>query len=166
MKQDTNKGFTLVELIVATAVFVVVISVVLSLFMMGIRSQRKVVALQNVQGNARYLLAFIAKEIRMSEINNITSTTLDITRPDGESVRYFFNNTQGKIERTDSSTSGPINSGEVSVTGSFYGLGIGKGDGQQARATIVMKAETSSVKPEEKAEINIQTTLNPRNLDI
>lgn len=166
MKQNTNKGFTLIELMVAMAIFVIVISVVLSLFTMGIRSQRKIIALQNVQDNARYLLGFIAKEVRMSEINSVSSAGLNITRPDGESVSYFFNNSQGKIERTDSSTSGPINSGQVSVTGSFYGLGIGRGDGQQARVTIVMKVETSGAKVEQKAEINIQTTLNPRNLDI
>ena len=161
-----NKGFTLIELIIAMTIFVIVISLILTLFMMGIRAQRKVIAIQNVQDNARYLLGFIAKEIRMSTINSVTTTTLDIIRPDGESVSYFFDDSEAEIERTDSSTSGPINSGQVSVTGSFSGLGIGTGDVQQARVTITINVETSGIKVEEKAEIDIQTTLNPRNLDI
>lgn len=163
---NNDKGFTLIELLVAMTIFMVVISVVLNLFTIGLRGQRKVIASQNLQDNARFLLGFIAKEIRMSQINSVTSTTLNITRSDGESVSYFFNNAGGRIERTDSSTSGPINSDEVSVTGSFYGWGVGKGDKQQTRVTIVMKTQATGAKPEEQAEVDLQTTLCQRGLDI
>lgn len=172
MKQkDKNrkKGFTLIELIVAIAIFIVVISVVLSLFVTGLKGYRKVIAIQNVQDNARHLLEFISKEIRMSEINSATSTTLNITRPNGENVIYFFTTetvdgkTLGRINREDSSTSGPINSEEISVIGNFYIMGIGS-DNQQPRVTIVIKVETVG-KPEEKSEINIQTSLSPRDLE-
>lgn len=166
--KSTRKGagLTLVELIVAMAIFVVVISVVLNLFTIGLRSQRKVIALQNVQDNARFLLGFIAKEIRMSQINSVSATNLDITRHDGTNVVYTFDPVEKQIERNDGSISGPINSDEILVTGSFYDLGIGSGDGQQPRITIVIKVETSGLKTEEKAEIDIQTTLNPRNLEL
>lgn len=161
-----KKGFTLIELIVGMALFVLVISIILNLFTTALRAQRKIIAQQNAQDNARFLLGFIAKEIRMSEIDSVSSNILNITRHDGESVTYVFNNAEKKIERTDSSTSGSINSDEVLVTGSFYDLGVGVGDSQQPRVTIATKVETNSVKLEERAEINIQTTLSQRNLDL
>lgn len=163
----SREGLTLIELLVAMAIFIVVISVVINLFTISLRGQRKVVASQNLQDNAKYLLGFMAKEIRMSQINSVASTTLGITRSDGEDITYFFDGTN--IQRTvvgDPSSSGPINSDEVLITGSFYGLGIGKGDNQQARVTIVIKIETIGTKPEEKAEINLQTTLCQRGFDI
>jgi Tfp pilus assembly protein PilW len=156
-----KNAFTLIELVVALAIFILVISLVLTLFGMGIRGQRKVIALQNVEDNARYLLGFMAKEIRMSTINSVSATTLNITRPDGEEVEYFFKSSNQRIQRNGQA----INSNEVLVTGSFSGLGIGTGDEQQARITIVMKIETTGSKAEEKAEVEVQITLNPRNLE-
>lgn len=164
-KFPNKKGFTLIELIVAVALFVIVISIVISLFTTGLMGYRKVMAIQNVQENGLFLLEFIAKEIRMSTVNsNPNIYTLKITRPNGESITYSF--TGGAINRTSPSASGPINSPEVSVSGRFYTLGIGTGDNQQPRVSIVMKVESTSAKVEEKSEINIQATLSPRNLDL
>lgn len=166
MKYKKNKAFTLIELMVGVTIFIVVISLVVSLFMMGVKGQRKLIAIQNIQDNARYLLEFMAKEIRMSVINNSTAETLNITRPDGESVSYVFTNQ--RIDRlTDGpSTSGPLNSDEILVNGLFYTLGVGQGDNQQPRVTIVMKIEIAGNRQEEKSEVNIQTTICPRNLEI
>lgn len=158
-----KKGFTLIELLVATTIFIVVIFVVLGLFVTALKAQRKVLAQQNIQDNARYLMGFIAKEIRMSEIDSVSPTVLNITRHDGVEVTYTF--AGDTIQRESGAISGPINSKGVSVTGRFYDLGVGE-DGKQARITIVIKIETISDKPEGEAEINIQTTLSQRNLDI
>lgn len=158
-----NKGFTLIELIVAMAIFIIVISLVVSLLMTSLKGQRRVVAIQDVQDNARYLLEFMAKEIRMSEIDSSTYYTLTLKRADGETVTYSF--AGGNITRTDSSTSGPINSDQVLVSGRFYATGIGSGDNQQPKVTIAMKIETQG-KPEEESEISTQTTLSPRNLEL
>ena len=85
------------ELIVSLALFSIVIVVVLGLFSMGITAQRKVLALQDVQDNARFMLEFMAKEIRMSIINGGDSSVLNITLPNGERIQYIFVN--GDIER-------------------------------------------------------------------
>ena len=161
-----KKAFTLIEILVAVSIFIVVITVALTLFVSGINGQRKVIALQDVQDNVRFLMGFIIKEIRMSEINYINSSILNITRPGGELVTYTFNNSEGTIERTDSSTNGPINSNDVLVYGNFYGLGIGSSDNQQARVTIVMDVQKNSGKVEGNASIKVQTTISQRNLDL
>ncbi|MFH1308845.1 MAG: prepilin-type N-terminal cleavage/methylation domain-containing protein [Patescibacteria group bacterium] len=161
-----KKAFTLIEILVALSIFMVVIIVVLTTFLSGINGQRKVIALQDVQDNARFLMNFMVKEIRMSEINSFNSSNLNITRPDGESVSYLFNNANGKIERTDSTTSGPISSDNVFILGGFYGSGVGKLDGLQARITIVMDVQKNSAKEQGRASIKIQTTVSQRNLDL
>lgn len=161
-----NKGFTLVELMVGITIFVVVISIVVSLFMMGIKGQRNLITIQTIQDNARYLLEFIAKEIRMSVVDNSTAETLNITRSDGESVTYSFINQ--RIDRLTSSpsTSGSLNSDQVLIDGRFYTMGVGRSDGQQPRVTIVLKVKITDDKAEKESEVNLQTTVCPRNLEI
>ncbi len=158
-----KKGFTLIEVLVATTVFSLVIVTAVGLLTAVIRNQRKSIAIQSVQDNGIYLIGFMAKEIRMSEINNsdtigIGDTTLNITHPSGN-ITYTFTGTQ--ILRN----SEPINSDEVNVGGKFYIDGKTGGDDEQPRVTIVMKVETTGAKVEEQSEINLQTTLTQRKLD-
>ena len=152
---------TLIELLVAMTIFTVVILIVLGLFSTGISGQRKVIALQKVQENARFLLEFITKEIRMSTITAYTPSSLSIIRSDGvTTVDYTF--TGQNIERSGD----PINSDDILITGSFYASGLGTGDGLQPRITIIINAQGRGSKVEENAKINLQTTLSQRTLEI
>ncbi|MFZ5559656.1 MAG: PilW family protein [Patescibacteria group bacterium] len=163
-----QKGLSLIEAIVAISAFVIVVSVVLSLFLTAIGGQRKIIAQQNVQGNAMFLLGFIAKEMRMGTITgNPNYYTLNITRADDQQVSYSFYN--GSLQRTVSgvpSSSGPLNSNDVRVTGRFYTIGIGIGDNQQPRVTVVIKVETTGQRPGERAIAELQTTLTQHNLEL
>lgn len=157
---NNKKGFTLVELIVGVAIFSLVILVAVSLLTTALRAQRKSIAIQNVQDNSRYLIGFVAKEIRMSEIKigDGPSTDLSIYHPDHGDITYVFAGTQ--ITRNGDA----INSDEVEVQGMFYVDGRGSDD-QQPRVTIVMKVRTTGGKIEEQTEMNLQTTLSQRELD-
>jgi prepilin-type N-terminal cleavage/methylation domain-containing protein len=159
-----NRGYTIIEFLVALSIFVIVIVVVLGLFSMAIKGQRRLIAQQNVQENARYLMEFMAKEIRMSVItsSNGTSGSLSLIRSDGNSVTY--NITSGKLYRNDGQTS----SDEVIITGNFYveGFGAGISDNKQPKVTITLGIQGTGNQAEEKSKINIQTTLSQRNLDI
>lgn len=159
-----RQGFTILEVIVSMAIFTIIVIVVLSLFSTALKGYRRVIANQNVQENARFLMEFMAKELRMSTVNSSTATTLVITRSDGAVVTYTF--TSNRLDRTSPSSSGPISSEEVLVTGRFYVEGIGAGDGRQPKLTITMKVEGAGGKVEEQAVTNIQTTLCQRNLDL
>lgn len=156
-----KKGFTLVELIVGVAIFSLVIMVAVSLFTAVLRSQRKSIAIQNIQDNGRYLIGFVAKEIRMSEIRISDGETsiLYIYHPEHGDITYEFTGTQ--ITRNNE----PINSDEVEVQGTFHVDGRSGGDEEQPRVTIVMRMRTIGTKVEEQARINLQTTLSQRELD-
>ncbi len=157
----SKSGFTLMELLVASAVFSLVIIIAVGLLTAAIRNQRKSIAIQNVQDNGRYLIGFMAKEIRMSEFNvsDGEGATLTIIHPVNGNIIYVFTGTQ--LLRNGE----PINSNQVEVDGRFYVDGKAAGDDEQPRVTIVMKVETTGIKTEERSEINLQTTLSQRKLD-
>lgn len=161
----TNKrGYTIVEFLVAMFVFTVVIIVVLGLLSVAIKWQRRTLAQQNIQENARYLLEFMAKEIRMSAITSSDgmSGNLSLVRSDGDSVTYsIYGN---KIYRNSS----PVSSDEVAVTGYFIieGSEAGITDNQQPKVTISLEITGVGSRIEERPKINIQTTLSQRNLDL
>lgn len=162
MKQ---KGFTLIEVLVGLAVFSLAITIAVNLFAAALKAQRKSIALQNVQDNGRYLMGFMAKEIRMAEISTFDGETmiLDIVHPVNGNVRYSFSG--GQIIRQDVSATGPINSDEVRAEGRFFIDGKTAGDYEQPRVTVVMKIEAIGAKPEQQAKIDLQVTLTQRNLD-
>jgi len=167
-----SKGVTLLELLVAIAIFAVVITLVVTLFVTALKGQRKAIAMQNVQDNARFLLDFIVKELRMGTINNSNeqSYTLSIARPDPTdpaltlNVVYSFSG--GNLQRTVDGTGGPINSDQVIATGMFYVSGKISNDNAQPKVTITLKVENKGTKIEEKATINVQATLSQRVLDL
>ena len=162
---DGRQGLTMIELLIAVAIFVVVVSIIFSIFLTGLKGYKKAIAVQNIQDNARYLLSFIAKEVRMSDINSANDSNLDITRHDGQNIVYNFDGANiQRIVTGDPIVSGSINSEEVTVSGRFDVSGIGDEDPpEQPRITIMIKVETIEG---EKAEIIVQTTLSPRNLEI
>jgi len=164
--KEKNRGLTMIELIVAIGIFSVIITIVVSLFVSALRGYRKNLALQNVQENARFLLDFITKELRMSTVDaampNGELSYLTIIRPDNSSVNYSF--TSNNLNRVAGSSSGPINSDEVMVTGRFYISGAGN-DNLEPKVTVVLKIENKWTKSEEKASINLQATLSQRNIE-
>jgi len=164
-----NSGLSMVELIVAVAIFIIAITIVTSLFVSTLKGFRKNIALQNVQDNARFMMDFITKELRMSTINttNGTSYNLSITRydpinpPNTLTITYSFSS-NNLLRTVVGGSSGPINSAEVVITGRFYISGVGS-DAYQPKVTMVLKVEDQGTNPEERAVINVQATLSQRN---
>lgn len=170
MRDNKNKknGFTLIELLVGLMVFSLAVGVAINLFAAALRVQRKSIAIQNVQDNGRYLISFIAKEIRMGRIMNTDGETLilNINHPTNGNIIYTFTGAPNwQILRTDANSSGSINSNEVNVDGRFFISGRAAGDNIQPRVTIIMKITNKGTKAEEQSEIDLQTTFSQRRLD-
>ncbi len=158
-----NKGFTLIELLVALFAFSMIASVMTTISVSVIKTQRQVFALQNVQETSRYAIETMGKEIRMSAINSLAGNGLsiiNITNPDGESIDYQF--VSNKLQRrVDAGVWQDLNlTDSFYLTGSFY---ITKGTSPNwAIVTIAMKIESQGVKSEEQARIYLQNTIAPR----
>lgn len=63
-------GFSLIEILVSTALFVIIITSAMNIFKVVIESQQGAIATQNVEESLKYFLEVTSKEIRMAKRNN------------------------------------------------------------------------------------------------
>ncbi len=61
-----DKGFTLLEILVALALFSLVISITVGIFVTGSGSQRKTIELYAAQREASYIMEIVSRELRMA----------------------------------------------------------------------------------------------------
>lgn len=90
-------GFTLVEVLVSTALFAVIVVSVTSLFKLSIDAQREAMSVQNTQESLKYFLEMTAKEIRMAQRDGGVCDDVDdnkvfkINQSGGSDTLYFKN---------------------------------------------------------------------------
>ena len=166
-----NKGFTMVELLVAIASFVIIVSIAVGGFSGALRSQRQSIALLNANYNSSLVLEQMAREIRTGTnfcINQsivCSESQLVFTNAYGQNVVYRLNNS-GIEKSIDGGTSfKKITADDVVVDYLKFILnGQTFGDGKQTRITILIgiKSKESSVSG---SVVNLQTTVSPRVLD-
>lgn len=71
MRKEQKNGFSLIEMIIAMAIFTVVIGVVAMVFSNSSSYQKRILAGQEVENSARYIAEFISRELRTArEINS------------------------------------------------------------------------------------------------
>ncbi len=183
----SERGFTLIEILVGIAVFTLITSVIVSAFLSTIRVQRKSIQVQNVIDNSRFVLEKMSRAVRQSTVENLNglATELNLCHPVlgypsssplcgcsvGNCLDYRFNAGTDRIEERTS-----LIDDFVSITASnvfvenlnFLVSGSGTGDETQPRVTILMtvRQALTATKPEEETEVHLQTTITPRRLDI
>lgn len=64
-----KKGFTLVEMMVVLAIFSMATVVIVDIFMMASKAQRRTLAIEKVQSDARYSMEAIFREVKMDMID-------------------------------------------------------------------------------------------------
>ena len=72
-----SHGFTLVEMLVASAIFIIIVTIVTSIFAIGVGSQRKITREVNIQQEAQMIMEIMSKKIRKSLIDYDYSYTAD-----------------------------------------------------------------------------------------
>lgn len=165
MYKDKNynkeSGLTLIELIVAIGIFSLVVIMIFGIFSLAIISQRRIIALRNVQDNIRFTIESMAREIRTGKNFTSGAGSLSFNNAKGEAVIYRLNS--GIVEKSSDGGTNYSN-----VTGSearvyylrFYLVGQTAGDGLQPRVTITIGA-TSQV-GNQSANLQVQTTISER----
>lgn len=185
-KFNNEKGISLIELVTAVAIFSLVMITVSGTFINAMKAQKTIIAKQSVAGNARYVMEFIAKEIKMAEVDalnldltfndgagnklnagNSPSSIVSFISFSGDKIKYSLSG--GKILRSNITTlsiaddNQPISSDEVSITDLKFTVNdwnLTDGPGAAAPLiTILIKAKSVS----EAAEtIDLQTSVSPR----
>lgn len=160
----TNKkeeGLTIIELIVAVGIFGLVIGMTFNIFTLSITSQRRIIALRNVEDSIRFTIEAMAREIRTGTNFSGGGNLISFTNAKGETVVYRLNS--NVIEK---SSDGGVN--YMAVTGTettvnylnFYLMGQAAGDGLEPRVTVTIGA--TSIVGNQTANLKIQTTISER----
>ncbi|MDD4290258.1 MAG: prepilin-type N-terminal cleavage/methylation domain-containing protein [Patescibacteria group bacterium] len=77
-------GFTLLEMIVATAIFVIVSTMCIGIYILTIKANTRVIIMQKIQNEMRFAMDYISREIRLANIDYDYYTDFKITNPSEE----------------------------------------------------------------------------------
>lgn len=164
MKNKKQKGFTLIEFLVAGAIFVVILSIVTTIIVRSMQSYNRMIATENVNDEVRYALDTISRAVRVSKIESGGISLVISGHPTKGNVTYSL--VGGVIqENSEDITSGNITVDTLNFTVS--GLGFeGFGIGAQPKVTITIKARSSNPIYAATSEILVQTTVEQKALDV
>jgi prepilin-type N-terminal cleavage/methylation domain-containing protein len=169
---NNRAGFSLVELLVAAAIFAFIMSGVAGLFIQALDIQRRASGIQKIEENAQFVFESIAREVRVSRITSGdtdcdppdpgTTRSLTIEHPVNGTVTYDYEPgaNAGVVRRNGED----ITSSDVNVTAfAFCVMGAGS-DGRPARLTMVANLESTAGRPSTRVDASLQTTVVSRDL--
>lgn len=183
--ERSERGFTIVETLVAMAVFLITIGVTVGSLTFSLKAQRVVFAEKQVSESVNFAIEFMSRQLRVAQrdltgaciaedkIFETAGSEITFLNADSICVRFALNATTGEIEyiQDPGGASEEIvnitNSESVEITMlDFSTLGEPSSDTIQARVSLAMHAEGSGPSPEEQAvNFDIQTTVTSRRLD-
>lgn len=178
LKNRQQKGFTLIELLVSMAVFSLIVASASGVFTSVLQAQRKLLAMQELLSQTSYLEEYMSRTIRMAKKDVLGACIAAKSNYDiipGQSIKfmnykgecqefYLFNsrlmeNKDGIVSELTSSTFA-VNNFNISL------LGNSQLDNLQPRATLFLNIKGTGPRVEQRAEIQIQTTISQRKLDV
>ncbi len=171
MIQDTRykikeKGFTMVELLVAMSLFVVFVVISSGSFVRALRTQRAIVSLIAANDNASLVIEQMAREIRTGSNFSLSGNVLVFVNAYNISVTYRLDSETNAIERSEEGNDfKPITAANVKINKlNFYLLGQLDGDGYPPRVTISLSV-SPNIPTIQNVSTNFETTISARTLD-
>lgn len=183
--KTTEKGFTLIEILVAVAIFALVVGTTSGLFISGIRTQRNVLTSQIVLDNTSYAIEYMGRAIRMAKKQmpelpaclSQNGLNYEITGRGGLKFlnyqkvcqEFFLDPVAKRLKESKGGSEQFLTSDNLQILSFNFNLqGQLQTDNLQPRVTIFLDAMgvQKELKPEEQAKIRIQTTVSQRNLDV
>jgi prepilin-type N-terminal cleavage/methylation domain-containing protein len=186
-----EKGFTLVEMLVAIFIFTLTLGAIVSLFISGVRGQRNALATQRLLDQTSYSLEYMSRALRMAlkegqqdpllgDCLSQDGLNYEITR--GGSGLKFINHLEnddcqefflegGRLKQRKKIGSAEemlfLTSDKLEIVSLKFNL-IGEDplDIFQPRVTISLDIKGKGLTTETMPQIHIQTTISQRNLDI
>ncbi|MFA5413386.1 MAG: prepilin-type N-terminal cleavage/methylation domain-containing protein [Patescibacteria group bacterium] len=186
-----KKGFTLVEMMVVLAIFSVATVVIIDIFMMAGKAQRRTLAIEKIQSDARYSMEAMSKEIKMDMIDyGWAGYAAGITLPEDELALLDADNNSIIFKKSaDNCPAGTAKCLTVSIDGGVTWASItSKGNNvedlkfyidpavdpflmnagntydsdNQPRVTIVLATKGIGGRVEEQQTIYLETTVSSR----
>lgn len=165
--KESERGFTIVEVLIASFVFSIIAIGIGSIFIGILTNERRAFAAQKIEENEMFVLEMMARDIRVSKIEdqenpNCGLAVLTITHPVKGSIIYSRN--AGIVQKTEGGTTVDISSSDVNFTRmKFCVRGSGTTDQKQTTVTIILSAQNRIGK--EKLTFDVQTTVSSRSVE-
>ena len=158
-----SQGFTIVEMLVSTAIFLIVLTITTSLFLVNVRTQRYLLASVNASENISYAIEVMCREIRTGKNFSSSNNSLSFLNTKNETVKYSLIN--DRVKREVGGQSEFLTSENIEVTNlNFRVLGNSPDDSLQTRVTILLEVKTKA--GNQNLITNLETTLSSRQLEI
>ncbi len=171
VKLNRKNGFTIVELLVAMAIFIAAVSIASAGFARALRSQKAVVALMAANDNASLSIEQMAREIRTGYnfcAGGLSCSASELTFVNANNyvVTYRWNAADAAIERgLENANFQKFTADNVRVVNLRFAVsGNQTGDGAPPRVTVIMGVGAKS-QGVENVVVNVQTTVSARLLD-
>jgi type II secretory pathway pseudopilin PulG len=192
--KNSESGFTLIEIIVSTAIFITVVSAMLAMFNYTLKINRRVQGLREVAQGTRTFTETLTREIRNGRVDynswtaecdegnyiKNTNNTLGIISSSGDKLCFYFNS--GALQLKKLTPTGEIIATAFGSTrfriipGSFHFYVYPKTDpsisaggtypGIQPYVTVTAQFELPSNEYNGSTELNYQTTISTDVYDI
>ncbi len=172
---SNQKGFTIMEAVVSTALFAFVVSSSLAVYMAVIRLDQKTRAERAVQQNARFIMEYFSKEIRNGSIDYTlanNSTTIHFTNQLDEDLAIQWSGGGLLLTKSIGGTligSTNLNSSDVIVTQFKFVIKpavdpfiLANNTNIQPHVTVIMELQSINQKFSELSKMNVQSTFSLR----
>ena len=172
---NPKNGFTLIEVLVATSLFTIVMGIVVGVFIKSLQTQKQITSLISANSNASLAIEELSREIRTGK-GFCQDETACLPMPDGSFQKLIFtsagqtiiysraeNNDVGALFKQSGNEPGAsLTNEDVNVRRlAFYLQGNRLGTPETPRITIVLQIGTTE-KPFQEDIINLQTTISTR----
>lgn len=189
-KKRGERGFSLIEMIVAVGLFAVIMVVAISALLALVNANRKARALESVMNNLNITLDGMVRAVRMGTTYHCGSTAVPDTDtddgdcpagsstfsfapygsdPDVQGTRWAYTFSNGQLFKSEEG--GPsgiaVTAPEVDIEDMrFYVVGTERRDTTQPKVVIVVKGTAGSEKLNTSTTFYIQATAVQRALDL
>ncbi|MFA7302278.1 MAG: prepilin-type N-terminal cleavage/methylation domain-containing protein [Candidatus Paceibacterota bacterium] len=177
MLNKTAKGFTLIELMVATGLFAVIMTLAAGAYLVMISANREAQSISRGINSVSYALELMTRNIRTgTEYADCAATDSmsfkDVSDTIIEYKRVPSGPTTGKITQTVGPADGTARTTDltdqaVDITRlTFYCTGATAGDPYQASVIMVVEGKVLTAKTSKDTTFRVQTTATMRALDL
>ena len=173
---SSSKGFTLIEILVVTAIFGVLITAMAGIFVSALRTERSILASKKVLGQLSYTVEYMSRALRMAEKDKTgtcipSGSNYQITGRNGirfinaiqaSECQEFFLDDNGQLNHETPTGTAYLTSSDITIDNLTFDLsGQTETDNLQPFVTIYLEAYTA-----ESPITKLQTSISQRNPDI
>jgi type II secretory pathway component PulJ len=183
---NKNKAFTLIEILVTTAIFVSIFGILSGLFFSALKIQRRSLSFQTLIKESSYIMEYMSRQLRMaqkSDNGNDCTSPPDyknyLVNPEGNSIKFrnyadecwifFLDLNTNRLKVSRGGTEDFLTSADLKVLSFKVNLSgdvVAEDPNYQPKITLLLEIEGVGEKAEEKPNIKVQTTVSQRNLDL